>query len=81
MGSVMFCGHVKSSKLPTLSSFLAPPLPPTVPVQSGTMVNGTKDETKKEEQQACLSLAAGEVLYSSLLIIILGCWLNVMLSS
>jgi glycogen debranching enzyme len=50
MGSVMFCGYVKNSRLPFLSPDLEPPKPPTIKVE-------TKDGS--EEEEACLSLAAG----------------------
>ncbi|ESO94506.1 hypothetical protein LOTGIDRAFT_215487 [Lottia gigantea] len=48
MGSVQFCGFVKSSKLPTLSPNLAPP-----------KVRTEIDITSKDEFEASLSLAAG----------------------
>lgn len=50
MGSVMFCGYVKNSRLPFLSPNLENPKPPTVQVEK-------KGGTTQEE--ACLSLAAG----------------------
>lgn len=61
MGSVMFCGYVKNSKLPVLSPNLAPPKPPTIPVEEhgSQMINGTSSE-KRDGEQACLSLAAGK---------------------
>lgn len=59
MGSVMFCGHVRNSKLPTLSPNLAPPKPPTVPSKQQGTLNGPVEDEKDPEEQACLSLAAG----------------------
>ncbi|KAL5016234.1 hypothetical protein ScPMuIL_005823 [Solemya velum] len=48
LGSVQFCGYVKSSRLPQLSPNLLDPKPPVI-------IN----EETKEKEQACLSLAAG----------------------
>lgn len=52
LGSVQFCGYVKSSRLPQLSPNLLDPKPPVI-------IN----EETKEKEQACLSLAAGDLIF------------------
>ena len=55
MGTVQFCGYVKTSKLPPLSPDLAAPKPPI-------------DENSPDKGEATLSLAAGSTINIYLLL-------------
>ena len=56
MGSLQFCSVVKTGSLPVLSPNLAPPKPPTV-----------QNEETNDNQQACVSIAAGKESSTQLL--------------